>query len=289
MANWDIVVVGGGAAGLSAAAAVAEGGLSCTIIDRMGGGGELMNLGALHDLDEDLTGPDLAGRLLEEAMTAGAELDVAEVTGLASAASGWHITTDQGEHNARAVILTIGLAPGTLGLDDEADYEARGLSHCAACDGPLYRGEPVVVAGADRWAALEAHELAATCSSVTLVTQGAPAPEAKGFTVIAGHILALQGEAGLDAVLVQPADGSEPQSVSTQAVFVQTARRPAAGFAPALAFDEDGRLVTNASLETSLPGLFAAGDARSGADRTLRHAMQDGRNAAANALAKLAG
>jgi thioredoxin reductase len=56
-----------------------------------------------------------------------------------------------------------------------------------------------------------------------------------------------------------------------------------------LVFDEDGRLVTNAALETSLPSLFAAGDARSGAGRTLRHAMQDGRSAAASALAKLAG
>jgi len=281
MPDWDIVVIGGGAAGLSAAAAAAGAGLSCLIIDRMGGGGELMNLGPLLDLDEQLTGPDLAGRLLEEATTAGAELGVAEVTGLAPEGTCWHVTTDDASHTARAVILAIGLAPGTLGLDGEDTYESRGLSHCAVCDGPLFRGEPVVVAGADRWAQLEAHELAATASQVTLVTQGAPAPAIDGVTVMQGRITALEGAAGLDSVLVQPDAGGAPQNLPTRVVFIQTGRRPALGFAPdGLARDPDGSLVTDTALQCSLPRLFAAGDARSGAPRTLAAAMAEGRRAA---------
>ncbi len=121
MAIWDVVVIGGGAAGLCAAAAVAGTGMSCLIIDRMGGGGELMNLGTLHDLNEPLTGPDLAARLLEDAVAAGAELEIGEATGLAREAGGWRVSTDDGLRDARAVILAIGLAPGTLGLDDEDD------------------------------------------------------------------------------------------------------------------------------------------------------------------------
>ncbi|HVY14556.1 MAG TPA: NAD(P)/FAD-dependent oxidoreductase [Rhodopila sp.] len=306
MAAWDVVIIGGGAAGLSAAAAAAGSGLSCVVIDRMGGGGELMNLGPLQDLDgphldephldephldephldepqtgPSLTGPDLAARLLDDAVTAGAELEIAEVTGLMPAAGGWRVTTDSGTHDARAVIIAVGLAPGTLGIDGEDRYEARGLSHCAACDGPLYRGDPVVVAGADRWAVEEARELAATASRVTLVTQGAPAPAADGITVIAGRITALGGSPGLDSVTVQPADGAAPKRLETLAVFIQTGRRPAVGFAPAdLSRDADGRLVTGDAQQCSLPGLFAAGDARSGAERTLRFAMEDGRRAA---------
>jgi thioredoxin reductase (NADPH) len=288
MASWDIIVIGGGAAGLSAATAVAQNGLSCSVIDRMGGGGELMNLGPLQDLDEDLTGPDLMGRLQEDAMTAGAELDIAEVTALTPSSAGWHVTTDQTEHDARAVILAIGLAPGTLGLANEPDYEARGLSHCATCDGPLYQGEPVIVAGADRWAVLEAHELAANCSTVTLVTQGAPAPAVEGITIIQGHIQALEGANGLDAVLVQSADGL--QRIATQAVFIQTARRPATDFVPpTLQRAADGHIVTNGTHETNLPNLFAAGNARAGVPHTLRFAIEDGRQAAHAALAKLAG
>lgn len=288
MPACDVVVIGGGAAGLCAAAAAARFGLSCVLIDRMGGGGELMNLGALHDLDESLTGPDLAARLLEDAVAAGADLVIGEVTALAPEGGGWRVSTDDGQHDCRAVILALGLAPGRLGVEGEEEYEARGLSHCAACDGPLYRGQPVVVAGAGRWAVAEALELAAIASEVTVVSQGDAAPEADGFKVVAGKIVALQGQAGLDAVMVQLPDGSAPRRVPAQAVFVQTGRRPAAGFAPAgLACDADGRLIADDARQCSLPGLFAAGDARAGAERTLRFAMEDGRRAAAGVHAAL--
>ena len=302
MADWDVVIIGGGAAGLGAAAMAAGAGLSCLVLDRMGGGGELMNLGPLHDLGEALTGPDLMARLLEEATTAGAELGVAEVIDLAPEPAGWRVATDDEAHTARAVILAIGLAPGTLGIDGEENFEGRGLSHCAACDGPLFRGEPVAVAGDDRWARLEARELAAIASSVTLVTQsgltqsgptqsspGSEDPIAiQGFTVIQGRIVALEGTAGLEAVMVEPV-ARAPQRLPTQAVFVQSARRPALGFAPAaLARDAEGRLVTDAALQCSMPRLFAAGDARAGASRTLAAAIADGRRAAASARDALA-
>ena len=156
MADWDVVVIGGGAAGLSAAAAAAGADLSCLVVDRMGGGGELMNLGSLHEMEGALTGPDLAARLLEEATVAGAELGLGAVTGLTSEGVGWRVSTDDEVHSARAVILAVGLAHGRLGVDSEEGFEGQGLSHCAACDGPLYRGQPVVVAGADRWAVAEA-------------------------------------------------------------------------------------------------------------------------------------
>jgi thioredoxin reductase (NADPH) len=147
----------------------------------------------------------------------------------------------------------------------------------------------VVVAGADRWAVEEARELAAVASEVTLVTQGVPAPfSGGGFNVIAGRIVGLEGEGGLDTVIVAPDDGAMPQRVAAQAVFVQTGRRPALGFAPGtLACDQDGRLMTDATLSCGMPGLFAAGDARAGADRTLASAMEQGRGAAASARAML--
>jgi thioredoxin reductase (NADPH) len=283
MADWDVVVIGGGAAGLSAAAAAAEAGLRCLVLDRMGGGGELMNFThRLHGVEEGVTGPDLAATLLEQAMGAGAELGIAEVTGLAREGEGWAIATDDEGHTARAVILAVGLAPGTLGLPEEAAFEGQGLSHCAACDGPLYRGQPVVVAGHDRWAVEEARELLGTAASVTLATQGGdPAADAAGVAVVPGRVSALEGAAGLDAVVVQVASG-ESRRLPARAVFVLTGRRPALGFAPAaLARDDAGRLVTDAALRCSIPGLHAAGDARSGAERTLAAATAEGRRAVA--------
>ncbi len=282
MAEWDLVVIGGGAAGLSAAAAAAGLGLSCLVIDRMGGGGELMNLGPLHGLDEGLTGPDLAARLIEAAVIAGAELGIADVTAVRPDGDRWRITTDDGSHRARAVILAVGLAPGTLGLGNENAFEGRGLSHCAACDGPLYGGQPVVVAGNDRWAWQEARDLAETSSRVTLVGDGLRQPDADNIVVISGRIIALEGEAGLTGVQVQPDHGAAAIHLPAKAIFVQTGRLPALDFAPGtLALDADGRIVTDGAGQCSLPGLYAAGDARAGQPRDAGTAMNDGRNAAA--------
>ena len=288
MAVWDVVVVGGGAAGLTASAAVAQSGLSCLLIDQMGGGGELMNLGVLHDLHDPLTGPDLCARLLDDAMTAGADQEITQVTGLAPIGDLWRITAESGVFDARTVILAIGLAPGRLGLDGEDDFEGIGLSHCAACDGPLYRDQPVVVAGADRWAVHEARELAGYGCQTTLVTQGlTQPPPADGFTVLPGRITALRGAPALQAVIIT-ADDHQSVRLPAQAVFVQSGRRPSVDFvAQALARDPDGRLITTADLQCSLPNLFAAGDARAGNGRTLISAMEDGRHAAASARAAL--
>ncbi len=251
MANWDIVIIGGGATGLSAAAAATG---KTLVIDRMGGGGELMNLGALHDTGTEETGPDLFARLQETATHAGAELAIAEVTAVTPIAGGWRIVTDDGTHEAKAVILATGLAPGTLGLDNESDFEGMGLSHCAACDGPMYVGEPVVVAGASRWARQEAMDLAASGSKVTLVTQGEPAPDLDHVTVIDARITQLEGTRGLDAIHLD----APPYRIAAPVVFVQTGRRPADGLRPA----------------TDHPNLVYAGIAD-----TLLEAMENGRNA----------
>lgn len=288
MPNWDVVIIGGGAAGLTAATAAASTGRSCLVVDRMGGGGELINLGVLHDLDAELTGPDLMAQLLDEAVAAGAEFSVAEVTALTTEPAGWRIATNDEIHVARIVILAVGLAPGTLGLDNEAAFAGQGLSHCAACDGPLYRGQPVVVAGADRWARQEAEKLAAIASHVTLVTQGGTAPVVDGVTVVDGRIIGLHGAFGLDAVTVEPEAGGDKLRLSTAIVFVQTSSRPALDFAPAaLERDPDSRLITDASFQSNLPWLFAVGDCRSGSPRTLAAAMEEGRRAAREALVPL--
>lgn len=291
MAHWDVLVIGGGAAGLSAAATAASAGHSCVVIDRLGGGGELMNLGALHDcpdLPPGAAGPDLAAGLLEATAAAGAELAVGEVTALAGG-SPWTVATDEASHTARVVILACGLALGRLGIAGEEAFEGRGLSHCAACDGPLYRGQPVVVAGSGRWAAQEATDLTAIASRVTLVTQGGPVPSLRGAAVVAGRAVGLEGEAGLEAALVQ-AEGGGTQRLPARAIFVQSGRRPALGFAPgALALDDAGRAEVDASLRCGIPMLFAAGDVRAGAPALVREAMADGKRAGLAAARALEG
>ncbi|MFN4088279.1 MAG: NAD(P)/FAD-dependent oxidoreductase [Alphaproteobacteria bacterium] len=298
--QWDVVVVGAGAAGLSAAREAAAAGLSCACIDPLGAGGLVMNLGPVRDCPEAAaaaTGADLAASLMEEAMEAGAELVFGEVSALTVAhGSGgmrWRVRTDGEEHGARAVIVATGLSAGSLGIADEARFAGRGLSHCAACDGPLFAGESVVVAGDDRWTVAEAEELARVAGRVTLVGDRAalgPAAErlaaAGRIAFVPGRIVGLAGEGGLEQVSVA-ADG-EVRAIDAAGLFAYLGRRPALDFAAGqLPRDGADRIVVDEADMACVPFLFAAGDVRAGSPETVSAAIADGRRAGRAAASTL--
>jgi thioredoxin reductase (NADPH) len=271
MPDWDVVVIGAGVAGLTAARALAADGLRCACIERLGPGGVLMNLGALHGVPEK-TGADYAAELVEAATEAGVELVFGEVQALAPGAP--HIVrTDDEEHAAPVVIIASGLAPGTLGLANEAEYEGRGLSHCAHCDGPMFVGQPVVVSGHDKWALAEAAELTHLGAEVTVL-----GPDA-------GRIVELVGADVLTGVVVER-DGAR-ENVAAKAVFAYENRRPALSLMAGLAIDPAGRIVVDAALQTSLPGVFAIGDVRAGAVESIAESVEDARRAALAAVRHL--
>ena len=283
--SYDVIVVGAGPAGLTAATDAARAGLKALCLDKLAPGGALINLGELHDFDEIWNGPDMASRMTDDATVAGVELGFGEVTGLSGSAP-WVVTTADGEkHSARSVVIATGLNKGKLGLANEAEYEGRGLSHCAHCDGPLYAGLPVVVAGADGWANLEAKELVGLAGEVTVVDP-APAQAASDIPHIAGRIVALEGGDGLKSVTVD-SNGSR-KSLPASAVFVYVGQSPAAEFLPeTLARDATGHIVVDAEGRTSAPAVFAVGDVRAGARQYLSDAIADGQRAARAVIAAL--
>ena len=283
--SHDLIVVGSGPAGLTAATEAARAGLKCLCLDKLAPGGVLINLNELHDFDEIFTGTQMASLLTDDAVVAGVEIGFGEVVKL-SGNGPWTIETADGErHTARAVVIATGLNKGRLGLPNEDEYEGRGLSHCAACDGPLYTGLPVIVAGADGWAALEAKELTGLAGNVTVVgTPPAEMPE--GVTFIDGRIVGLEGNDGLQSVIIE-ADATR-NAIPASAVFVYVGQSPAAEFLPeSLARDASGHIVVDVDGRTSMPTIFAVGDVRSGGRQYLVDAIADGQRAAKAIVATL--
>jgi len=274
---YDLIVIGAGPAGLTAATAAARAGLKALCLDKLAPGGALINLGELHGFEESSDGPQIASRLTDEATEAGVEIGFGEVVKLSGNGS-WTIETAEGEiHTGRAVVIATGLDKGRLGLAEEDRFEGRGLSHCASCDGPLYAGQPVIVAGASQWAPYEEAELKAVASEVTMIDTGTATPP-EGVARLDGRIVALQGAEGLQAVVVE--SGGTRKTVPTSAVFVYAGQSPAAEFVPeSLARDATGHIVVDDGGRTSAAVAFAVGDVRAGARQTLAAAIGDGQRA----------
>jgi thioredoxin reductase (NADPH) len=287
---WDVVVIGAGAAGLTAARVAGAQGLSCLCIDRLGPGGELINITLLHDcpdLPPGATGADLAASLADAATVAGVELAFGEVRELRRDGH-WLVATEDETYAGRAIVLATGLKPGMLGVPGEEKFEGLGLSHCAACDGPLYRGKDVIVVGDDQWAQQEAIDLAGMAGHVTLIrTDEAAAPAGKradklatlsNITLISGRVVGLEGTQALAAVIVER--GSERERRAADAVFVRTNRRAALGFAAnLLKLHAHGSACVDGDLRTSDPWAYAAGDVRFGAPERVPAAIADGQHA----------
>jgi thioredoxin reductase len=296
--DWDVAVVGGGIAGLTAARTAVAQGLRVTAFDQLAPGGQLINLGEVAHypgLPEKVTGPDLAGSLLEAAMTAGVEIGYGEVTGL-TAGTPLTLETADGTQTARAVVVATGLTPGRLDVPGAEAWAGRGVSECASCDGPLFAGQRVVVVGNDEWTALEAAELAALAAHVTVLVPGEPrwsAGAAQRLSALGGvevrvdvHVSGLAGDGVLTGVTL--ADGGE---VAATGVFAYTGKAPRSAFldaafgSTALSRSASGSI--DGDPATAVPGLFVAGDVRTGSTPYLVGAAADGLRAGLAAAAFL--
>ena len=282
---YDVIVIGAGPAGLTAATDIARAGLKALCLDKLAPGGEIMNLGELHDFEEIFDGTTMASRLTDDAVVAGVEIGFGEVSSI-SGSGPFEIETADGErHAARSLVVATGLDKGKLGVAGEDEYEGRGLSHCANCDGPLYAGQPVIIAGATGWAPHEAKALVGIAGEVIML--GAPHGDIpEGVTSLPGRIVGLEGSNGLEAVTVE--NDGQRNRISTNAVFVYVGQSPAAKFLPdSLARDATGHIVVDEEGRTEVPLVFAAGDVRSGSQQYLANAIADGQRVARSVVAAL--
>jgi thioredoxin reductase (NADPH) len=301
MRETDVAIIGAGVAGLTAAAEAAKLGLQVLVVERMGAGGQVMNVERVLGMPgfaDGISGFELGPELQERAEAAGAEFMLDSVLRL-EAEGGRHVLRCEGEDvAARAVIVASGSVRQKLGVPGEEALEGRGVSHCASCDGPLFRGQPVCVVGGGDSAFGEAAVLAGHAKSVYVVFPGA-SPHAMArlqeevralpnVELLAhSEVVAITGDAGVSGVRLRGADGAL-RELPAEGVFVYAGLRPDASFLPeALRLDAQGRVVTDAAWMASVPGVFAAGDIRTGTAYQLDAVVADGTSVAAAVAAYL--
>ena len=295
---YDVIVIGAGIAGLTAAKHCAQQGLRIASIEALLFGGLVINVNEL-DGEPHGSGTELASNLMTEITGLGVENLSGTVTSLARDGGHLVITADSGAHRARAVVIASGAKLKRLGIPGETEFEYKGVSQCADCDGPMFQNEDVVVVGGGDSALQEALVLANYCKRVYVVHRGAkfrarqPLVDAVAarsniqsvWNTVAEAVLGAQM---VSAVRVRNVSDGKTSEIPSAGFFAYIGLEPNSGFAPSeVRRDTGGCIVTNASLQTAMSGVYAAGAVRAGCGGLLTHAIADGNAAAQAACATL--
>ncbi|PKB66283.1 MAG: hypothetical protein BZY81_07590 [SAR202 cluster bacterium Io17-Chloro-G4] len=296
MANdYDVLVVGGGLAGLTAGMFGARYGLKTGLIEQMMGGAQIINIEKIENFPgfpQGIAGAELAPAVQEQAMDAGVEIIMAEATGVSRDGNYKVVATDGGEYRAKAVILAGGSTLRKLGIPGEEEMYGRGVSQCATCDGPLYMGQVIGVVGGGDSAADEALTLTQYADRVLLfhkkeqldaqqVLQDRVHQDRGIEVVYNSSIEAVLGEDTVSGVRVRNVVTNIENVVDLTGLFVYVGLEPNSRLLQGLVkLDNAGHVPVNVSMETEVPGLYAAGDIRQQSASQLVTSAGDGATAA---------
>jgi thioredoxin reductase (NADPH) len=299
MQDFDLVVIGAGVAGLTAAMVAARYGVKVAVVDRMGVGGQINTAERIENLPgfpQGVAGHELGPLLHEQAEAAGAEFVLDTIEAI-EADGDCHVLRGASEVlRAPAIIVAAGSAQRSLGIPGEERFLGKGVSHCASCDGPFFTGQEVVVVGGGDSALDEALVLAEHASRVTVVHRGANLKAQHAFITRAqanGKIaVALEtvveeivGEQAVTGVRLRHATGGDTRLQVVKGVFVYIGLEPNTAFLRGVvALDSAGHIETDVMMQTSRPGIFAAGDIRKGSVAQLAAVAGDGATAAVAAF-----
>jgi thioredoxin reductase (NADPH) len=298
--TYDVIVIGEGVSGLTAAGALADAGLKVATMEAQLFGGLVINVNELEPVPEGLpaSGAELAAQIMQTNSERGVESIQEAATGLRDAGGVKQVVTDSGVHTARGVIVASGARLKRLGVPGESEFEGRGVSQCADCDGPMDQGESAIVVGGGDSAFQEALVLANYCQRVLLVHHKDTFKASGHFVdqVEANEKITMVRNASVESILgdkmvekarVRHADGRS-EEIPCAGVFAYIGLEPNTDFLPeSVARDDQGFVRTNESFETALPGVFAIGAVRSGFGGTLIDGMSEARTAAEGVRARL--
>ncbi len=297
--DCEVAVVGGGVAGCTAALYCRRYGLDCLVLERQMPGGRAATAALIENypgFPDGISGPELAMRIHEQAAKQGVEFTTAEVMGISRAADGrWILHTDQGDMTAIAIIVAIGAQARKLNVPGEEEFLGRGVSYCATCDGFFFRGKIVAVVGGGNTAIEEALYLADLASKVYVIHRRDQLRAEKYLQdqifkrdnvefVWNSMVVEITGdEEGVKAIRVRDVNTKQDRVIEVDGVFVAIGYEPKTDWLAQHVKLDGGFIVTNELMQTSAPGVFAAGDVRVTPVRQITTAVGDATIAAYSA------
>jgi alkyl hydroperoxide reductase subunit F len=268
---YDLIIIGAGPAGITAAVYAARKKLNFLVITQYVGGqaawsGDVENYTGY----QFITGPDLVAKFEEHMRYYGIDVKEGEEALDAVKDNGvFRVKTNKAEYAAKALIIASGKVSKELGVPGEKEFKNRGLTYCATCDGPLFAGKDVAVIGGGNSALDAALQLVRIAKKVYLVnnteTLGGDAimrekvEKSPAVTVLNGSkVTAIKGDKMVTGIKIRRQDKEE--DIPVQGVFVEVGLVPNSSFIKDIEKNKYGEIKVNLSSETSIPGIFAAGD-----------------------------
>jgi thioredoxin reductase (NADPH) len=291
----DLVIVGGGAAGMGAAQYGARANLRTVVLEEMAPGGQALLIDKLENypgLPVPVDGYTWTETMRGQAEEFGAEIRSTSVSAIRKEGQAFSIDTSDGTVKAKAVILATGAKHRHLDVPGEETFAGRGVSYCATCDGPFFKGKRMLVVGGGDAACDEAMFLSKLAEKIIMVHRkdrfraqkaladrvlANPKIEMRWNTVVEEII----GGKAVEKVRLKNLQSGQLSEEAVAAVFVFVGSIPQTGSIDgSIARDESGSILTNDRMETSLPGLYAVGDVRVTPFRQVVTAVSDGAVAA---------
>ncbi len=290
----DIIVIGAGPAGLTAALYALRADKSVLVLEKGTFGGQITYSPQIENYPgfAKMSGNEFAEKLVDQVISQGAEIEMETVTAIRDNGATKTVVTEDGEHEAKAVIIATGVKHRQIGLPNENELVGAGVSYCAVCDGAFFKGQTVAVLGGGNSALQEAVLLSEGCKKVYVVQnldyftgEARLVEKLKGkdnVEFIMGTVIsALNGDDSLKSLtLRKEADGSESE-LEVNGLFVAIGLVPENdAFADIAGLNEWGYINSDESCLTKTAGVFVAGDCRQKQIRQITTATADGSVAA---------
>ena len=288
MRKFDVLVLGGGVGGMMSAIYAKRRGKNVAIIEEMMLGGVLWSIEKIENFPSysEVSGATLAENFIKQIKHLGVVSISDEIIDVDFSAENKILVGKKEKYSAKSVIIASGLTYNKLGSNED-EFLGRGVSYCAVCDANFYKNKDVAVASKKGSGIKGALELAEVCKSVTIL-------DSEDMSIYAKHnknekikiisnvkALKVVGEKKLESVTFKVEDKEE--KIVTSALFVELGKKPNTSLFKALKLDENGYILTNDFMETSIKGVFAVGDIRAGKLKQLVCACSDGAIAGQNA------
>ncbi|WP_051983562.1 thioredoxin-disulfide reductase [Pseudobacteroides cellulosolvens] len=292
MVHCDVLIIGAGPAGLTAAIYASRSKLHTIVVDSSLPGGQVASTYHISNYPGTngvIRGIDLMENMKKQALDFGSQIDdMQSIKSINLTGDEKYIQTETNDYYAKSIIIATGAEPRKLPVESEREYRGRGIHYCATCDGALYTDANVIVVGGGTSAVEESLFLTRYAKSITVINRSTEFKASRSsidelmknpqINVLWNtEIKEVSGENFVQKVVLYNKENGERKEMDTDGIFVYIGMEPNTSlFKDVLNISEYGYIITDNSMATNIPGVFAAGDIRDKEIRQISTAVGDG-------------